>query len=127
MQSFRYKYLGNNVYKEIYPNNECNGIANISLKNNTLSFSILDNSECDLNKEQGIVLDPIVVVSPQPSTTLVSPSLSIPSVDGGTGGGCSMTKTTNLSALSYLVSIILLIILKRIRSIKSFKNFNKKD
>ena len=51
----------NGQWKRIYPTNQSNGITNIFLSGNTLSFTIADNSDCDSNPAVGVIYDPVVV------------------------------------------------------------------
>lgn len=75
-----YKLVGE-VWKKIYPVNECNGISNISLSGHMLSFTIQDNSECDGNPNLGVIYDPIVLGTESSSSPEGSSG-------GGGGGGC---------------------------------------
>ena len=102
-----YKYLGPNDYKEIYPNNTCDGISDVQFSGNTLTFKIKDNSECDLDTTLGRIIDPIVVTKGTPSTS--APVQSLPSLKGSGGGGCSTTENTDYS---FLLTVLLLILLR---------------
>ncbi|NPB03600.1 MAG: choice-of-anchor D domain-containing protein [Thermotogae bacterium] len=103
-----FKYLGGENFKQIYPTNECDGITNVSFTGNTLSFTIRDNSECDLSPETGRILDPVIVVSPQPDTgdtTATLPVTAAPSVGGG--GGCSTAPVKDFGMLGYLLPLLI--------------------
>ena len=78
MNSKVYKEVGG-TWNTIYPSNQCDGISNVALdsSNNTLSFTIEDNSECDGDPATGTIQDP-VVLGEEISTTVVG---------GGGGGG----------------------------------------
>ena len=109
-----YKYV-NGTWKEIYPNNECNGISNVSFSGNTLSFNIQDNSECDLSGTNGKIVDPILIGSGvaagagQPSETVPPPSSQ------GESAGCSTVPTGfDTGLLTYAITVMALL-LRRLR------------
>ena len=56
----------NGAWKQIYPTNQSNGITNIALIGNTLSFTITDNSACDGDPAVGTISDPVVTGSEGP-------------------------------------------------------------
>jgi uncharacterized repeat protein (TIGR02543 family) len=53
----------NGTRKQLYPINECNGTSEISLSGNTLTFTMIDNSECDADLTPGRIVDPLVVAT----------------------------------------------------------------
>ena len=53
----------NGQWKQIYPSNETNGITNVVLSGNILSFTIKDNYDCDGDPAVGVIQDPVVVCS----------------------------------------------------------------
>ena len=64
---------------QIYPSNQSNGITNVALNGNTLSFTVADNSASNGDPTVGVISDPII------TGTLVSGSES--GSGGGSGGG----------------------------------------
>jgi len=87
-----YKYFNGN-WKEIYPVNNCSGISNVKLNNNTLSYTISDNSECDGDSTINSIYDPIVIGA-ETTTTGGGGGAETPpsSSSGGGGGGCTIAK-----------------------------------
>ncbi|MCX5808055.1 MAG: TIGR03768 family metallophosphoesterase [Proteobacteria bacterium] len=71
-----YKTVGT-TWKNLYPVNDCTGISDVSLNSNTLSFTIIDNSECDSDPAAGVISDPVV-----------AGALGAVGVNGGGGSGC---------------------------------------
>ncbi len=63
----------NGKWKQIYPKTQIDGITNISLNGNTLSFTIADNSPCDGDPAVGIIYDPVVAGSEMTNTALYFP------------------------------------------------------
>ncbi|HEX8947936.1 MAG TPA: choice-of-anchor D domain-containing protein [Dissulfurispiraceae bacterium] len=57
-----FKVVGG-VWKKIFPTNELNGVDNVALTGNVLSFTIADNSDADGSSALGIILDPLVAGS----------------------------------------------------------------
>ena len=63
----------NGKWNQIYPKTQIDGITNIALNGNTLSFTIADNSPCDGDPAVGIIYDPVVAGSEMTNTALYFP------------------------------------------------------
>jgi hypothetical protein len=118
-----YKYAGGS-WKEIYPNNKCNGITNVSLSGNTLTFQIKDNSECDLDPTTGKIVDPIVIGSEigsgnTPGGGGASDTLPPSSSPGNGSGGCSMSRVSSDTSLLIYVLILFGLAVRRLRMARS--------
>jgi len=53
----------NGAWTQIYPTNQVNGISDVALNGNTLSFTIADNSDSDTDPTVGTILDPVAAGS----------------------------------------------------------------
>ena len=83
------------VWKSLYPINDCAGISDVSVNSNTLSFTIIDNSECDSDPATGVISDPVV-----------AGALGAVGVNGGGGGGCFIATAAYGSYLHPFVKIL---------------------
>ncbi len=81
----------NGAWKQLYPINQSSGIINVALLGNTLSYTIIDNSEADADPAAGVIVDPIVtgtVTLQQVSEGSGGSGVSGGSgASGGSGGG----------------------------------------
>ncbi len=111
-----YKIISDS-FKKIYPENECSNISNVKFEGNVLTFTIKDNGECDINKTEGIIVDPIVIGVRGQQQTPVTPTQPVgaPVEDSNRafertyGGGC------NSHSYQYAFLITLLVIFRIIR------------
>jgi hypothetical protein len=49
----------NGTWKKLYPVNECTGITDVTLLPSGLSFTLMDNGDCDGNSAVGTIYDPV--------------------------------------------------------------------
>jgi hypothetical protein len=78
------------TWKQIYPNNQCADISDVSLSNSAFSYSILDNGDCDADGSSGNIYQVVAVGSLDPAlacTASVSSDLTLRVPFVAFGGG----------------------------------------